>query len=83
MRAIIDEHLGYLNFAPGTIDRFTRDYTAGRKGIADARHIVTWFLFSTDFFPAADQEREIRYVGYYDAFDGSCSNPLAQYGFDD
>ena len=74
---LIAQHFGYLKFGPGVIDRFITDYSVEFRYSSDVYHLATWLLLSTDFFPAADVQKEIGYVGFYRSADSPCQNPLA------
>jgi hypothetical protein len=41
-----------------------------------SRKVLQNFLLSTDFFPAADESKPLRFVAYYDPYISVCYNPL-------
>ncbi|MEM7172576.1 MAG: hypothetical protein AAF530_20585 [Pseudomonadota bacterium] len=44
------------------------------------REILTAFLFSTDFFEQGGKTwDDVSYLGYYDAYERPCSNPLVRF----
>lgn len=55
---------------------------AGSRAAYDwwSRQLLTTFLFSTDFFGAAERDpRRTTFVAYADVYDLGCSNPLARF----
>lgn len=79
LAAALRARLPSLKLPSETLEAFSRDYTnAGgrfrKKRANDA--LVQQFLLSTDFFPAANEARELSYVAFHDPQSGVCHNPF-------
>ena len=79
-------HFDYLDLDPAGVARFFADLEKHRPGFSRTLplgpDIHTRFLLSTDFFRhGADEQRQVRYVAYYEPGVSACLNPLAR--FDD
>jgi hypothetical protein len=79
LAAALRVRLPTLKLPSETLEAFSRDYAdAGhhfrKKRAPDA--LVQQFLLSTDFFPAANELRELGYVAFYDPELGVCHNPF-------
>lgn len=80
--ARLRRHFDYLTLAPGTIERFVREYerACGRVTVRDVaanRRFHTAFLMSTDFFrTGADPRRPARFVALHDPYRSPCWVPF-------
>ena len=92
--ALLLRHTAFLTLAPGTARAFAQEHKrrmiaeydlatwnahvdALEQG--DARFPLATFLLSTDFFlNGADELKTVRYIGYYDPYQG-CQNPFARF----
>ena len=75
----IRRHFAYLQFEPGTIDRFVTDFerVVGIVPVGTT-DVYMRFLLSTDFFQhGADQTRILRYHLFYEPSATPCYNPLS------
>lgn len=75
----IRERLSMLKIPPQTLQAFTEDYEKNKGAFKKKRaphDVVQQFLLSTDFFPEADETKEIKYAGYHDPYQGPCRNPF-------
>jgi hypothetical protein len=75
----IRRHFDYLQFQPGTTERFVADFerTIGIVPVATSG-VYMRFLLSTDFFQhGADQTRVVGYHLFYEPSVTLCYNPLS------
>jgi len=79
LTAALRRQFSYLSIESGSIDAFAADFERHRGAWNSRRQNLPnlRFLASTDFFQhAADEERTIRYVTYYDPYISPCYNPF-------
>ena len=73
------KRLDMLELPQTTIAKWVNLYEQHRKpwtGKKVSRKELQNFLLSTDFFPAGDESKPLRFVAYYDPYISVCYNPL-------
>ena len=79
LAGLLRERLSVLELPETTIAKWVNHYEKHRKpwkGKKVSRKDAQNFLLSTDFFPAADESKPLRFVAYYDPYISVCYNPL-------
>jgi hypothetical protein len=80
LAALLVETLDTLSLPELTVAQWVNRYEAHRgpwkRRRALPRKVLQNFLMSTDFFPAADERKPLRFVAYYDPYISVCYNPL-------
>ena len=73
------ERLDMLELPEATVAKWVNRYekhVGPWKGKRPSRKDLQNFLLSTDFFPAGDESKPLRFVSYYDPYISVCYNPL-------
>lgn len=73
------ERLTMLELPDVTVAKWVNRYeqhVGPWKGRKPSRKDLQNFLLSTDFFPAGDEGKPLRFVSYYDPYVSVCYNPL-------
>jgi len=83
LAAMLVDKLDTLKLPETTVARWVHRYEEHkgpwtRKKVS--RKVLQNFLLSTDFFPAADEDKPLRFVAYYDPYISVCYNPLRRAG---
>jgi hypothetical protein len=76
---LLRKRLDMLELPETTIAKWVNQLEKHRKpwkGKKVSRKDLQNFLLSTDFFPAADESKPLRFVAYYDPYISVCYNPL-------
>jgi hypothetical protein len=71
--------LDMLKIPEATISKWVNRYEQHEgpwKGKKASRKDLQNFLLSTDFFPDGDEDKQLRFVSYYDPYISVCYNPL-------
>ncbi|PRQ04680.1 hypothetical protein ENSA5_05940 [Enhygromyxa salina] len=79
LAGLLRERLDMLELPDATISKWVNRYEKHRKPWTRdkvSRKDLQNFLLSTDFFPAADESKPLRFVAYYDPYISVCYNPL-------
>lgn len=79
LATLLRERLDMLELPDTTISKWVNRYEQHRKPWKRkkvSRKDLQNFLLSTDFFPAADESKPLRFVAYYDPYISVCYNPL-------
>lgn len=76
---LLRDRLSMLMLPDATLEAFVQDHTHHEGEFKDKRlssKVVQKFLLSTDFFPAANEAQELKYVAYHDPYLMPCRNPF-------